>query len=78
MYEYPPAVVLRIIAYSTSIGMVVPDTFVNRPAEYDRPVIPIDCAASAEAHSVNVRVAAVIDCVVAGFNDRIATCPTGP
>jgi hypothetical protein len=42
MYEYPFAVVLRIIEYSTRMGMERPVMFVNRPDEYDIPDVPID------------------------------------
>jgi hypothetical protein len=50
MYEYPFAVVLRIIVYSTRMGKVLPDTFVKRPDVWDRPIVPIVCVPSEVPH----------------------------
>jgi hypothetical protein len=52
--EIPEPVVLRSIEYSKRSGMATEVLFVKRPAEYVRPVVPVDCVASVLPHRIRL------------------------
>jgi hypothetical protein len=80
--EYPPTLVFNTTVYSTKTGIMFVVAFVNRPvpAEYVRPVMPVDCVVSVVPHVIAVSDAdAVMVCKDAvGVTDNFATVPIGP